>query len=95
MEDHSYHGHNIVINAMLFSGIPGGLVVITMVAVLLMGIVFMPRPEIDGCAACLIFGGMLDGVIGAPAPAAGLVIWLACLFWRQLGLGFHGEAVRQ
>lgn len=91
MEDHSYHAHNMVLNAMLSSGILGGFIVLGMMLVLLAGVIFMPRPEIDGCVACLLVAGLVDGVLPAPSPAGVTFFWFSCLFWRQLPTFFPGE----
>lgn len=89
MEDYSYHGHNVVLNAMLYSGVLSGITVAAMILVMLRGILLMPRPEIDGIAACIILSGMLDGVIGAPSPAAGFTLWFTLLLWRQMTTAFE------
>ncbi|MFK7737984.1 MAG: O-antigen ligase family protein [Pirellulaceae bacterium] len=86
MEEHSYHCHNIVLNAMMFGGIVAGLIVATMIAYLVWGILFNPRPEIDGLAAILVTGGMVEGLLGAPSPAAAIFLWVMLIFWRQLNM---------
>jgi len=91
MEDHSYHGHNMVLNAMLYSGIFNGFIVVGTILVLLAGVIFMPCSEIDGCVMCLVVAGLVDGVLPAPSPAGATFLWFSCLFWRQLSVSFSHE----
>lgn len=93
MEDYSYHCHNIVLNAMMFGGIVSGILVGMMILCMLSGIFFAPRPEIDGLAAAMLAGGMVEGLLGAPSPAASIMIWMAILFWRQLDMRVAPERV--
>jgi exopolysaccharide production protein ExoQ len=86
MEEHSYHCHNIVLNALMFGGIVSGLIVAAMCVYLLSGILFNPRPEIDGLASILLAGGMVEGLLGAPSPAAAIFLWFMLIFWRQLDM---------
>lgn len=89
MEEHSFHGHNTILNAMLSAGVPCGIIVMSMMAVLVYYLAFDPRPEIDGLAACTMIAGMLDGVLGAASPNAFLTVWVTCLLWRQMRLGLQ------
>lgn len=84
LEDYSFHAHNIVLNAMLYCGLMGGVLIVAMMGVLLRGIIFNPQPVIDGLAACMLFGGMVEGLLGAAAPAASVMIWITVLLWRQM-----------
>ncbi|MFN3193285.1 MAG: O-antigen ligase family protein [Aureliella sp.] len=86
MEEHSYHCHNIVLNAMMFGGVVSGLIVLGMVLYLWGSVLFNPRPEVDGLAACMLVAGMVEGLLGAPSPAAALIIWFTLIFWRQLNM---------
>ncbi len=83
MVDHSYHCHNIVLNAMMFGGVISGLIVGSMVLYFVYSLIFNPRPEVDGIIACMVAGGMIEGLISAPSPAASILLWIAMLFWRQ------------
>lgn len=82
MSEHSYHGHNIVLNALLFGGVLSGLIVISMIVYLGTMILFRSRPIVDGLAAAMLAGGMVDGLLGAASPAASTVIWIMLLLWR-------------
>ena len=89
MEDYSYHCHNIVLNAMMYGGLISGLVVAGMFAYFLYSLAFNPRPEVDGLIAMMLAGGMVEGLLGAPSPAASTTLWFTLLFWRQLGMRLH------
>ncbi len=84
MEEHSYHGHNVVLNAMLSGGIFAGAVVVVMILVQIVSISFQPCWEIDGLAAFIICTGMVDGVFPAASPTGLFAIWIATLLWRQM-----------
>lgn len=86
MEEHSYHCHNIVLNAMMFGGIIAGMIVIAMILYLWGGVFFNARPEIDGIAVCMLTGGMVEGLLGAASPAASTILWITLIFWRQLDM---------
>ncbi|MEZ6138773.1 MAG: O-antigen ligase family protein [Pirellulaceae bacterium] len=86
MEEYSFHCHNIVLNALLFGGILSGGIVLGMILYLMRSLVVAPRPEIDGLVVCMLVGGMVDGLLGAPSPAATVLIWFSILLWRQLDM---------
>ena len=86
MESHSYHCHNIVLNAALFGGFPGGLLLISILLYLAWSMFTRPEPVIDGLAACIMLGGMVDELIVSPSPSAAVFIWAMVVFWRQLGM---------
>lgn len=86
MQDYSYHCHNMVLNALMHGGFISGLVVTTMILYLLHSVIASSYPPLDGLAAMVLIGGMVDGILGAPAPAASSLIWFMLLFWRQQGL---------
>lgn len=84
MVDHSFHCHNALLNAAMFGGYVSGVIVLMMFLVLLQGVLLSPRPEIDGLAACMLAGAMVEALISAPSPAASTLIWFSLLYWRQL-----------
>ncbi len=86
MEDYSYHGHNILLNAMLYAGIGGGLIVGAILLHLFWSALVDPRPAIDGLVACMFAAGMVDGVLASASPTAMMLIWTVALLWRQLGM---------
>lgn len=86
MEDYSHHGHNIVLNAMLFGGVIAGLIVLSMILYLAYGILFESRPEVDGLAACMLVGGLIEGLLGAASPATSTIVWMMLILWRQLDM---------
>lgn len=85
MEEYSYHCHNIVLNAMMFGGMIAGIIVAGMILYLWHGVFFNPRPEVDGIAVFMLIGGMVEGLLGAPSPAASTILWFTVLIWRQVG----------
>ena len=84
MIDHSYHCHNIVLNALMFGGIISGMVVLGMIGYLLYTVFLDRLPIIDGLAVMMLAGGMVEGLLGAASPSASSVIWIMLLFWRQI-----------
>ena len=86
MEEHSYHAHNIVLNATLFGGVLSGAIMLGMILAHISSALVAPSVLIDGLAACMIVGGMVEGLLGAPSPAATILIWTSILFWRQLDM---------
>lgn len=84
MSEHSYHCHNVVLNALMFGGLFSGLIVFAMVIYFLYSILFAANPVIDGLIVFLLIGGLVDGILGAPSPAAPTFLWFTILFWRQL-----------
>ncbi len=84
MEEHSYHCHNIVLNAAMYGGVVSGLIVAGMIAYQLTAVVNFPIPEVDGIIVFMCAAGMVDELLGAPSPAASVLIWFSLLFWRQL-----------
>lgn len=86
MEDFSYHAHNIVLNAAIYAGIFASMVILAMIFVIIRGILLRPDPVIDGLAVCMLAGGMLEGLLGAPSPAASVTIWICILLWRPMNM---------
>lgn len=86
MEDFSYHCHNIVLNAALFSGLPGGLLLLAIIGYHLACVFFRPYYLTDGLFICMLVGGSVDGLFPSPSPAASTLIWIVLLFWRQLAM---------
>lgn len=91
MEDFSYHCHNIVLNMTLNTGIPGGLILLSMVLYLVWSIITDPRHEIDGLVAIIIAGGLVDGMLMAPVPSAAMLIWFSAVLWRQMDMRLESE----
>lgn len=86
MDEHSYHGHNNILNGALFAGCLGGLIIALMILTIVRGTWRRPDPAVDGLAVCIVLGGMIDGLLGAATPAATAVIWISILLWRQLDM---------
>lgn len=86
MEDHSYHCHNIVLNVSLYSGVIGGTILIAMILYFVYAIYHDPRCEIDGLIAMMLIGGLVEGMLLPPVPAASMVIWFSGLLWRQMDM---------
>ncbi len=84
MDDYSFHAHNMILNATLSAGIGGGLITLAMTLVILGGVLFKPRPLIDGLAVCMICAASIDGVIPQPSPSGPDMAWLSLIFWRQI-----------
>ncbi len=84
MEDHSYHAHNIILNGAIYAGVLGAAVVAVMMLVILRGVLRKPDAVVDGLAVCMLFGGMLEGLLGAASPGASVLIWTTLLLWRQM-----------
>lgn len=86
MEKHSYHCHNIVLNMCLNTGVIGGLGLLAMILYMVYAILHDPRFEIDGLAAVILAGGLIDGMLFASVPSASILIWFSALLWRQLDM---------
>jgi len=86
MEFHSYHCHNIVLNAALYGGVISVLILVSILTYLLWSMFTRPVPAIDGLAACILLGGMVDELIVSPSPSAAVVIFATVVFWRHLGM---------
>ena len=82
MYNHSYHCHNVVLNAMMAGGVVAGVLLLLQMFYVLWGMFFQPRYEIDGLAVCFLIGGMVEGLLSATTPAAHMAIWSMILFWR-------------
>lgn len=93
MEEHSYHCHNIVLNAMMFGGILSGLIVVAMILYHWYAVFFRPLPEVDGLIVIMLTGGMVEGLLGAPSPSASTLIWISLLLWRQLDMQVAAPSV--
>ncbi len=86
MEKHSYHCHNIVLNALMYGGVISGLLVVCMILNQWIAIFAFPRPEIDGMILCLLIGSMVEELLSAASPSASVLLWFSLMFWRQLGM---------
>lgn len=84
MEEHSYHAHNIILNGAIYAGVLGAAVVGLMMLVIMRDLLRKSDLTLDGLAVCMLFGGMLEGLLGAASPAASILIWTSLLLWRQL-----------
>lgn len=91
MEFHSFHCHNIVLNAALYGGLPSAMLLTFIMSYLVWSMFTQPVPAIDGLAACILLGGMFDELIVSAAPSAAIVIWTTLVFWRQLGMSFDAS----
>jgi hypothetical protein len=95
MEDYSLHGHNMVLNAMLFGGVTAGFLMLAMLTTNLLAAIKMPCIEVDGIVLCIIVGGLVDGILPAPSPEASTFLWILLLFWRQLGMQVDNHVEEQ
>ncbi len=86
MYDYSFHCHNIILNAMLAGGVVAGIILVVQLLYLLWGIFFESRYEVDGLAACILVGGMVESLLTGTTPGAPLVIWVMIIFWRPCGM---------
>ncbi|MEZ6090864.1 MAG: O-antigen ligase family protein [Pirellulaceae bacterium] len=86
MEDHSYHCHNIVLNMSLYTGVVGGLLLMSILFYLGSMILREPRYEVDGLMGVILAGGLIDGMLFAPVPSASILILTSALVWRQLDM---------
>ncbi|MEM6778153.1 MAG: O-antigen ligase family protein [Planctomycetota bacterium] len=86
MEDHSYHCHNTFLNYCMATGLPGGLLFLTLAIYLIHRIVRDPRPEMDGLTTMILLGGMVEGLLIAPAPSAATMLFIVAVFWRHLDM---------
>ncbi len=86
MDEHSFHCHNIILNAAMYGGVVAGLIVIGMLLYQLTSIIYDPIPAIDGLILWMCVAGMVDELLGAPSPAAAVTLWFSMLLWRQLGM---------
>lgn len=95
MDEHSFHCHNIVLNAAMYGGVVAGLIVICMVFVQLAAMIYDPIPAIDGLILLMCVAGMVDELLGVPSPAASVTLWFSLLLWRQLGMQLDPTPNRQ
>ena len=91
MYNHSFHCHNVVLNAMMAGGILAGVLLVVQLFYVFWGMLFQPRFEVDGLAVCFLIGGMVEGLLSATTPAAHFVIWSIILFWRPFGFSLARE----
>ena len=85
MEDFSFHAHNVVLNAAIFGGILGAMVMLSIILYFVGSMIYRRTVDIDGLTTCMLVGGMVDGLLGDPTPAASILLWFIMLFWRQIG----------
>ncbi len=96
MYNHSYHCHNVVLNAMMAGGVVAGILLVVQSLYVLWGMVFQPRFEVDGLAVCFLLGGVVEGLLSSTTPAAHFVIWTMILFWRPFNFSLvHSNAEKQ
>jgi O-antigen ligase len=86
MDEHSFHCHNIILNALMYGGVVPGLIVVGMLLYQLTAMINHPIAAIDGVVLLMCVAGMVDELLGAPSPAAAVTLWFSLLWWRQLGM---------
>ena len=91
MYNHSYHCHNVLLNAMMAGGVLAGVLLALQLLYVLWGMFFQPRFEVDGLAVCFLIGGIVEGLLSATTPAAHMVIWSVILFWRPFGFSLNNK----
>ncbi len=85
------HPHNLLLNVVLGTGLPGGVLFLGMAGSLL--VAFFRRPSIlpDVVLAVVLIGGLTEVVIFYPIPGTCTVLWLIALYWRQMGMSLDPE----
>ena len=83
MHEHSYHCHNIVLNAMLGCGIFAGLLVISFLCLLVRRLWMQPDPVIRAFVPLFLIGGMVESLIYSPAPSLEMVLFFLLIYWQD------------
>lgn len=84
MDEHSFHCHNIVINALLQTGIVAGLCIFSLLLYLarrfFRGADFFMRAFIP----FFLIGGLVESLIYSPAPAIEMAVFFAIIAWKPM-----------
>lgn len=79
----THHAHNVVLNMMLGTGIPGGLLLLAMFLTLIRGAIGDPNDFSDFILVLVFVGGMADVVVFSPIPDSHTLLLLAAIAWRS------------
>jgi len=92
-EDPSYplkfqanHAHNLFLNMALTTGLPGALLLATMVAQLLLMNLRRPSPVPSLALALVITASITESLLYSSMPRSHMILWLVALFWQQMGM---------
>jgi O-antigen ligase len=77
------HVHNQFLNAMLDMGIPGGLLLLSMFAVLLGAMFFRRDAFPDGVVLVALISGFTEITVFNVTPSGSTFLWITALFWGQ------------
>ncbi|HMO14458.1 MAG TPA: O-antigen ligase family protein [Pirellulaceae bacterium] len=81
MVDHSFHSHNLVLNAGLMTGVVGMALVLMMVGVIFARLFNPSDAYVRGIAVLFLVGGTVESLIFEPAPTLPTILFLSLLFW--------------
>ncbi|NLS97175.1 MAG: O-antigen ligase family protein [Planctomycetaceae bacterium] len=82
----THHAHNVILNMLLGTGIPGGLLLLAMFLALIRSAISDPDDFSDFILLLVLVGGMADVVVFSPIPDSHTLLLLAAFAWRFLPL---------
>jgi hypothetical protein len=87
-----FHPHNLLLNVLLGMGVPGGFLLLGMIAGQV--VEFFKHPSIlpDITLGIVLIGGLCEVVIFFPFPGACTLLWLTAVFWRPMGASLEQDS---
>lgn len=85
MEEHSYHCHNILLNALMGNGVFAGLSIAGMLLWLVYQLAVTKEPFLRGFVPLFLLGGIIESMIYSPAPDLNMVLFFSLVLWYPDG----------
>ena len=78
------HAHNLLLNVMLDTGIPGGIILVAMLLAQLRAAYFKPRAFPDLMTVMVLVSGFADVPVFSPIADPATLLWILALVWRPV-----------
>lgn len=80
--DELHHAHNVVLNTLLCTGIPGGVLMAMILVIPLFQMFFKPSLLPDMLCLSLIISTLTETTLFGPMPRVAVIVWIMCQHWR-------------